>query len=209
MSQLRDGTRNNDPPAVCVVDGCGGKHLAKGYCTKHYTQISRGQKIDAYEKHRKPGLTGDELADWFVNKLVPVRCKVKGLGPCLIWNKKGRYGMVYVDGELRKAHHYAFFLEHDRWPAPGKYICHHCDTPLCCNSLHIYEGDAQQNVDDKVRRGRQARGETLSTLTTNKVQEIRRLYSTGGYTQHQLADKFGVGRPAIQGIVNGRTWKHV
>ena len=32
---------------TCSVEGCNGKHVAKGYCSKHYQQMKRyGQILD-------------------------------------------------------------------------------------------------------------------------------------------------------------------
>lgn len=36
----------------------------------------------------------------------------------------------------------------------GFWVLHHCDNRLCVNPEHLYLGDNQQNVDDKMRRGR-------------------------------------------------------
>jgi hypothetical protein len=65
-------------------------------------------------------------------------------------------------GRTIKAHRLAFVLAHGS-PlelAPADFVCHHCDNPSCCNPAHLYLGDVRTNTDDKVTRGRQAKGPT-------------------------------------------------
>lgn len=56
-----------------------------------------------------------------------------------------------------------------------------------------------------------ARGESFSPskLNTEKVLEIRRLWSTGNHTQEAIARMFGVIQSNVSAIVLRRSWKHV
>ncbi len=46
-------------------------------------------------------------------------------------------------------------------------------------------------------------------LTEKKVLNIRKRYSTGAYTQKELAVIYGVTRETLSSIINKRTWKHI
>ena len=46
-------------------------------------------------------------------------------------------------------------------------------------------------------------------LTEEQVLEIRNLYSSGKFTQEELAKRFNVYPTAIQKIVNRKNWKHL
>jgi hypothetical protein len=49
----------------------------------------------------------------------------------------------------------------------------------------------------------------LSKLTDELVLDMRYKYSTGNYTQRQLAEEFKIGTSHVHRIVNKITWKHI
>lgn len=135
------------------------------------------------------------------------------LGPCHIWMGEIRplgYGAMMVYGEHKAAHHIAFYLAHGRWPAPGKFICHHCDVKRCVNFQHLYEGDTNTNVRDKSKRGLQVEHERhpMAKLRDRDVCEIWRA-NRAGESQSAIARRFGVNKVTINGILHGRTWRGV
>lgn len=69
------------------------------------------------------------------------------------------------------------------------------------NNLHAF----------RVLGHRSRSGERVPTskLTAKQVKEIRNLYASGGVTQQQLADRYGVVAPCIHQIVKRKTWKDV
>jgi hypothetical protein len=83
------------------------------------------------------------------------------------------HGHVRIDGKLRPAHHVAFKLKHGRWPIPA--LRHTCDNPPCCNDAHLIEGTQAENMADKVARGRQQRGPSLSAAVRMGKAKARRL----------------------------------
>ena len=48
-----------------------------------------------------------------------------------------------------------------------------------------------------------------AVLNADKVREIRKIYATGEYSSRKLAAMFGVSKPTILNIINGKTWSHV
>lgn len=48
----------------------------------------------------------------------------------------------------------------------------------------------------------------LAKLTEDKVREIRKEYALGGVSHGQLAKKYGVSRPGITRVLQGKIWSH-
>jgi hypothetical protein len=103
---------------------------------------------------------------------------------------------------------------------------HHCDNPPCCNPWHIFPGTHQDNVNDRQRKGRSAKGarnglrihpeqvargerNANARLTAEDVLTLRSLAQSGAYTQTELAQRYSVVWTTIAMAVDGRTWAHL
>lgn len=75
---------------------------------------------------------------------------------CWIWNgaknRKG-YGQIRIQNKLWIASRYFYTIYKGDIPE-GFHILHKCDTPSCVNPKHLVAGTNQENVDDKMRKGR-------------------------------------------------------
>lgn len=89
-------------------------------------------------------------------------------------------------------------------------ICHKCDNPRCCNPNHLFQGTYKDNMGDMVQKNRQSWGEKSSSskLTENAVRDIR-LSRMAGVPASALAQRYGVSKDAVWGVLKGRTWRHV
>lgn len=133
-----------------------------------------------------------------------VECEWTG---CWEWqlskNHKG-YGFTYHRGRTWKAHRLSWHLFRGDIPV-GVCVLHHCDNPGCCNPEHLFLGTNSDNVRDMVSKGRQrgARGENngRAKLSDAEVVEIRRMYSTGNFTQQMIATRLGVSRSHVGRII--------
>lgn len=128
-------------------------------------------------------------------------------------NSQG-YGAIW-DGEKQCRAHIVSYQIHVETVPKGLLVLHECDNPWCVNPEHLFLGTHQDNVDDMRTKGRdsydhtQGEGNGQAKLTEANVWDIRRLLSTGQYTQNQIGDMFGVTRGAIKSIKNGITWRHL
>jgi len=105
----------------------------------------------------------------------------------------------------------------------GSMALHHCDTPGCVAEEHLYEGTHEQNMKDRMVRGRTARGEKFqgrkycvgekqhcSKLTEDDVREIRGIRSRNPeISQEKIGKMFGVTQTTVGHLLTGRTWTHV
>ena len=119
------------------------------------------------------------------------------------------YGRLRYRGRLYNANRLAWELTHGQIP-DGLLVCHKCDTPLCVRPDHLFLGTTQENMADRDRKGRQARGERMNTakLKPNDVHEIRRLAGRG-MAIRQIAGMFPVQETTISAIVRRKIWRHL
>jgi hypothetical protein len=87
-------------------------------------------------------------------------------------------------------------------------VCHTCDNRKCCNPDHLFTGTRRDNMEDAVGKGRQARGEKLSTLKDEDVIEIRMMFLNGESAQ-LIADKFNRSTSCVWQIVSRKSWRHI
>lgn len=85
-----------------------------------------------------------------------------GLGPlgdCWEWQghrMKFGYGVIRHDGRIRKAHRVSFALNNGALPEEMM-VCHRCDNPACVRPDHLFLGTQQDNMDDRMAKGRYVR----------------------------------------------------
>jgi hypothetical protein len=79
----------------------------------------------------------------------------------------------------------------------GLHMLHRCDNPPCVNPAHLFLGTNQDNMTDKVAKGRSAMFK-LRKLTDQQVAEIEARWAAGGIRQGELAAEYGISRPGIK-----------
>jgi hypothetical protein len=116
------------------------------------------------------------------------------------------YGRFWGGDKMYAAHRWSW--THYRGSDPGDLVVQHkCDTSLCVNPDHLTVGTQAENIADKVRKRRQARGERIGTskLSNAQVDEIRSRLTGRRGEGVRLAREFGVTTSAISGIKVGRS----
>lgn len=116
------------------------------------------------------------------------------------------YPRAMVAGRQMRSNRAAWILA--RGPIPDRmHVLHRCDNPKCVEIGHLFLGTHQDNMDDKLSKGRQPRGErvAISKLTSDQVSAI---YADPRY-HHVIAAEYGVSRRAVGMIKSGRNWRHV
>jgi hypothetical protein len=130
---------------------------------------------------------------------------------CIAGNARG-YGRLRV-GNKKKALAHRVSYQSFIGPIPkGMWVLHKCDVPACINPSHLFLGNAQDNVDDMMRKGRfvpspRRPGSTnpRAVLTDADVLKIRQ----SSATEETLALLYGVTRASIGRVRRRETWTHI
>lgn len=98
-------------------------------------------------------------------------------------------------------------------PTPASLeVCHRCDNPGCVNPEHLFLGSRQDNVDDRVKKGRNNHvvGSRIGTakLTEATVIQARRMRADG-LAYQKIADVFGIHKTTAMDACKGDQWAHV
>lgn len=135
---------------------------------------------------------------------------------------KNGYGQFWIN-DLRRSipAHRAMYIAMNGQIPPNLVVCHKCDNPSCCNPDHLFLGTDNDNVQDRVKKGRSASGDQHGSRThpekirrgeaNNKckfpdtiIVEIRELYTSGNFSYSQLSKKFGISKSQISNIVKNK-----
>jgi len=85
------------------------------------------------------------------------KINVKGASECWPWKNSLRgslgYGQFRIGDKICDAHRIALELK-DGPLKKGRYVCHSCDSPKCCNPRHLFAGTQKNNMDDMTDKGR-------------------------------------------------------
>lgn len=116
------------------------------------------------------------------------------------------YGRFWFDERMERTHRISWIMFFGNIP-DGQQVLHTCDNRACVNPKHLFLGINHDNVIDRNKKGRQARGErNRHKLTEKDVWKIRDLFFNETYTQTSIGKLFGVTSQQISSIVNGDSW---
>ncbi len=120
------------------------------------------------------------------------------------YDTKG-YGQMGIDNKFVLAHRFSWTL-HFGEIHNDLCVLHKCDNPKCVNPSHLFLGTRKDNMDDKVNKNRQAKGENIGIhkLTISQIKEIRSL--KGKLSQRKIAQVFNVSHTAIGCVHRNETW---
>lgn len=201
-------------PLYCLdhKENSGSVWVCKCDCGK-YTHATGAELLGPYKKScgctNKPKGTQFNFEKYF---------EMKSPFECWEWSGvrhyKGYGEFTYREDGIRyknKAHRlsYMFYVDNTELKTED-FICHTCDNPCCVNPEHLFKGDNQSNVNDKMEKGRHnvPKGEQhwASKLKLADVKVIKELIKSGEKTS-VIAKQFNVNSSTIRGIKAGRTWR--
>ena len=187
---------------TCSISGCFNPVLARGWCCKHYNRWSHhGDPLKCLVAHSERGAP----MKWLLTHVsYPGR-------ECLIWpfarNKRDGYAKMKdaIPSRLMCE------LAHGKPPSKFHDAAHSCGKAHigCVNPHHLRWATRSENHLDKNIHGTMSRGiiHYRAILTEDEVPAIRML--AGRLSQKKIADRFGVSRGCISGIISNKNWKHI
>jgi hypothetical protein len=121
------------------------------------------------------------------------------------------YGWFFVRGKMMRAHRIAWTIANGEIP-DGLQVLHHCDNRRCVNPAHLFLGNNDDNIRDRMSKGRLsgAKGERngRAKLTEADVATIR-LWLAMGHSQTAIASAYGVRQQTISWLASGKHWNAV
>jgi hypothetical protein len=198
--------RPNKPRVKCECKFCGKEFL------EFASKVDLGWGKFCSKECSNDGRDRTPIEDRFFNHVGE-----KEENGCILWtgaiDQKGYGNVSREPGKYDKAHRVAWELA--KGPIPdGLFVCHDCpggDNPRCVNPEHLFLGTAKDNSEDMVDKGRSCYGEKhgQSKLTEDQVSEIISKYSSGKFSQSELAKMFNISQSSISFIIRGVNWKHL
>lgn len=185
---------------ACSIAGCERSHYAKGLCNSHWARSRRGHDLTRSFDRR----------EWPWEARLWKRVAKGDSDQCWLWTgstTKG-YGAFSIAARQTYAHRAAFIVAHGHIP-DGHFVCHRCDTPLCCNPAHLFAGTHAENMADRDAKNRKPIGERVfnAKLKERDIPGIRARLAAGERHEDIAAD-FNVNRATISMISSGSTWRH-
>jgi len=129
------------------------------------------------------------------------------------------YPQICVNGKRMYLHRFIYEQSFGKIPK-GLEVMHKCDNPTCINIEHLTLGTHQDNMDDKVIKNRQAKGDSLTKnrnhfkpkgiknpackLKEDDVLNIRIDTSS----QIEIAKKYNISQSQVSAIKTNKSWKN-
>ena len=186
---------------TCKIESCPLAVQGRGLCTKHYTRLLR---------HGDPMFTSRFAPD----AKLPERIEATGwnLNDRGCWEWKGRrdqygYPMIKYAAKQVRVHRAMWEIANGKKIPQGHYALHSCDNPPCMNPDHISTGTQQENMDDMVSKGRQAKAPN-GRYSETEVREMRELHESG-WMQKDIAARFSTDTGTVCRIVNRKLYAWV
>lgn len=135
-------------------------------------------------------------------------------GDCWEWSghlAPNGYGRITVTPHPRQqvesVHRVSWNIHHGDIPK-GLCVLHKCDNKKCFNPEHLFLGTHQDNMDDKVKKGRQSRATGNAKLSSFQVLQIREFLSMK-IPMLQISKRMGIGEWSVAAIRDGLTYRSV
>jgi len=143
------------------------------------------------------------------------------LNDCWIWNGwtdrdgYGKFGFIDDNGirQMYNTHRFSYECYNGQIPEE-LLVCHDCDNPPCINPNHLFCGTQNDNIQDKVQKGRSivnvGEDNPMCYHTSNEIQNILDDIVSGKYTSvNMICNDFDINNQTVHEILRGEAWNHI
>jgi hypothetical protein len=132
-------------------------------------------------------------------------------GACWLWaggvEGEDQRGRIKIDARRRaQANRVSYVLTHGPLAA-DEFACHTCDNPRCVRPDHLFAGTAIENIADRTRKDRGAKGSRAGTAILSESHVVEILADSRPH--RVIAASFGVAKSTISKIKAGVNWRHM
>jgi len=133
--------------------------------------------------------------------------KVEMTDDCWLWNAckfRGAYGQFSYDKKMLQALRFSYCLHNNcSLVSISEFVIRHsCNNSGCVNPAHLSTGTQQDNINDMVAAGRQARGEAHGNCKF--PDDIIRAIRAAEGSQRAIAARFGLSKSHVSDIKAGK-----
>lgn len=124
------------------------------------------------------------------------------------------YGRVMIDDKRIRIHRASYSHFVGEIPE-GILVCHHCDVRHCWNPKHLFTGNAADNFNDMVSKGRWAfaprkpKGEPKVPIRQKLKPEDVKAIRTDTRKHAEIAGQYGVSVALVSHVKHRRVWSHI
>lgn len=193
--------------SVCCIKGCEKPTIALGLCVNHW-RLNKKYGSPVAKKSHSGTFRGKPADERFV-------MMVRKTDSCWNWlgsvDKDG-YGIFRgsVNGQaMARAHRYSWSAANGKKIPRYWHICHTCDNPRCVNPEHLFLGTPQDNMRDKILKGRANVQRGQDVAAAKLTEEQARSIITDPRPFAEIAEQFGVTASTISDIKNRYSWAHI
>jgi hypothetical protein len=132
------------------------------------------------------------------------------INDCWEWTGTKKSGYAYYN-EVRLST-FIYELYYKEKISEGIVVRHTCDNRGCVSPNHFLLGTPQDNVDDREKRNRGAKGQNhgMAILNDELIHESLNKVLNGSLKSiNQIADYCDISRSIIEKILNQKHWKHI
>lgn len=184
---------------ICSVEGCGKPYWGRGYCSSHYQRWRRnGDPLAGRTPEGEPRRFYEEVVLAYEGN------------DCLRWpySTTAGYGTIHHAGRSALVSRCVCEEIYGPPPTPEHQAAHSCGKGHegCVAKAHLSWKTRVENEEDKLAHGTRYRGEQhgWAKITEADAREIIAL--KGHMLQRDIAAMFGISRPAVGLIHQGKNW---